>query len=169
MERSVLIFPKLATIDAVTAVRRNYDPLAQNIRPHISLIFPFDSPVADAVLMTAVADVIQKTPAFSVDFATIAGDYANGYFWLAATSGAEQLTALHDQLYALPYFKDYQRTDIPYQPHITLGHVAPDEASTIVAALDCATLTTRTAINEVAIERILSNGDSAVFANLRMQ
>ncbi|WP_225049031.1 2'-5' RNA ligase family protein [Lacticaseibacillus kribbianus] len=166
MQRSVLIFPTLTTIDAVTAVRRRHDPLAANIRPHVSLVFPFESPAPDAAIVAAVARAAAATPAFAVAFDRIGGDWANGYFWLAAGTGAGTLTQLHDRLYRDPVFAAFLRADIPYQPHITLGRVTPAHAEATAAGLDAAGLVATTRVTAIAIEHILPDGDSDAFASL---
>ncbi|WP_461225922.1 2'-5' RNA ligase family protein [Lacticaseibacillus suihuaensis] len=162
MQRSVLIFPALTSLDAVTAVRRRYDPLAENIRPHVSLVFPFDSPAPDSSIVAAVAAAAATTPAFD----RLGGDWANGYFWLAAGAGATALTALHDRLYQTPLFRDFLRSNLPYRPHITLGQVTPATAFGIAAGLHVADLASSTWVTAIAVERILANGDSDAFATL---
>ncbi|WP_262315437.1 2'-5' RNA ligase family protein [Lacticaseibacillus parakribbianus] len=166
MQRSVLIFPALTSLDAVTAVRRRYDPLVENIRPHVSLVFPFDSPAPDSSIVAAVAAAAATTPAFTVAFDRLGGDWVNGYFWLAAGAGAATLTTLHDRLYRTPLFRDFLRSDLPYRPHITLGKVAPAAAAGIAAGLHVADLASTSWVTAIACERILPNGDSDVFATL---
>nr|WP_125578002.1 2'-5' RNA ligase family protein [Lapidilactobacillus mulanensis] len=43
IQRSVIIFPNFAGIERVETICQQLDPLFAKIRPHISLVFPFDS------------------------------------------------------------------------------------------------------------------------------
>ena len=40
-ERTIMIFPKFSNMEIIDRIRRNYDPLADLVRPHITLVFPF--------------------------------------------------------------------------------------------------------------------------------
>lgn len=38
-----MIFPKFENIKIIDEIRDKYDPLANHVRPHITLVFPFES------------------------------------------------------------------------------------------------------------------------------
>ena len=44
-ERTIMIFPKFSNMEIIDRIRRNYDPLADLVRPHITLVFPFHSDI----------------------------------------------------------------------------------------------------------------------------
>ena len=46
-----LIFPKLSEITTIQNFRRELDPLYPHIRPHITLVFPFESEATDEVII----------------------------------------------------------------------------------------------------------------------
>lgn len=41
--RTIMIFPEFENIDVINDIRNKYDPLADLVLPHITLVFPFDS------------------------------------------------------------------------------------------------------------------------------
>lgn len=38
-----MIFPQFNNIEIINEIRHRYDPLANLLRPHITLVFPFES------------------------------------------------------------------------------------------------------------------------------
>ena len=40
-KRDILIFPKFKNINKIQELRNKYDPLANLIAPHITIVFPF--------------------------------------------------------------------------------------------------------------------------------
>ena len=43
MLRTIMIFPQFNNIEIIDGIRDRYDPLAKLVRPHITLVFPFES------------------------------------------------------------------------------------------------------------------------------
>ena len=43
MLRTIMIFPQFENIEIIDEIRDRYDPLAKLVRPHITLVFPFES------------------------------------------------------------------------------------------------------------------------------
>lgn len=48
--RTIMIFTEFENIDVINDIRRKYDPLADLVLPHITLVFPFDSELTDEEL-----------------------------------------------------------------------------------------------------------------------
>jgi len=115
--RSILVFPEIYNLDAIQAIRTKYDPLAQNIRPHISLVFPFELDVSDEKLSTHVKNILKGSKDFPTTFDRLGSDNS-GYLWLEANYGKDNFIKLHDKLYADELFQPFLRKDIPYVPHI---------------------------------------------------
>ena len=40
--RTIMIFPEFDNIDIIDEIRAKYDPLAKLVRPHITIVFPFE-------------------------------------------------------------------------------------------------------------------------------
>ena len=43
MLRTIMIFPQFSNIEIINEIRDRYDPLAKLVRPHITIVFPFES------------------------------------------------------------------------------------------------------------------------------
>ena len=41
--RTIMIFPEFENMEIIDNIRKKYDPLAELVRPHITLVFPFES------------------------------------------------------------------------------------------------------------------------------
>lgn len=165
--RSILIFPEISTAAAIRQVREHFDPLISHIRPHVSLVFPFQSEIPDTVLMKKVTQILSGTPAFPAAFTKLGHD-DKGYIWIEAGQGRKMLIKLHDQLYSDPYFVPFLRADIPFQPHITIGKVDKDDMDKIISSLKIQDLCFSTLINTVSIERVAANDDSDEFAKINL-
>jgi len=167
MMRSILIFPEIYNLAEIQNIRKKYDPLAQNIRPHLSLVFPFELNISDEELTAHVKKALTGSRDFPTTFDRLGSDNS-GYFWLEADYGKDNFTKLHDKLYADELFQPFLRADIPYVPHITLGHVASEQVSTILEQLDLKKLTFSSYIDTVSIENILPDNDSDEFAQIQL-
>jgi len=42
-KRTIMIFPEFDNMKFIDQLRQKYDPLANKVRPHITLVFPFES------------------------------------------------------------------------------------------------------------------------------
>ncbi|WP_313343152.1 hypothetical protein [Sedimentibacter sp.] len=49
--RTIMIFPEFENIDVINDIRKKYDPLADLVLPHITLVFPFDSELKNIKLL----------------------------------------------------------------------------------------------------------------------
>lgn len=159
--RSILIFPEMYNYEAIQKVRHQFDPLSENIHPHVTLVFPFESNLTNEDLAQIVTQRIKDTKSFPVTFDKLGSD-DNGYIWLEASHGQERLIKLHDLLYQDDNLKPFLRTDLKYIPHITLGKVDPLQSAQILANLAIKELTFSTYIDQVEIETILDNNDSKI-------
>lgn len=159
--RSILIFPEMYNYHEIQEIRTKYDPLAQNIAPHISLVFPFASEMSNEELFQKVTAKLTGIKSFPVTFDHLGSD-DNGYIWLEAHHGKDRLIKLHDLLYSDESLEPFLRSDIPYVPHITLGQVPAVQQAELLAELPIKQLTFSTYIDQVKIENILFNNDSEI-------
>lgn len=70
-ERTIMIFPKFSNMEIIDRMRRNYNPLADLVRPHTTLVFPFHSDIADAELGSHIENAISGIRPFSLQLAGI--------------------------------------------------------------------------------------------------
>ena len=45
--RTIMIFPEFKNMEIIDNIRKQYDPLAKLVKPHITLVFPFESPLSN--------------------------------------------------------------------------------------------------------------------------
>lgn len=48
--RTIIIFPEFKNMEIIDNIRKQYDPLAELVRPHITLVFPFESLMSNTEL-----------------------------------------------------------------------------------------------------------------------
>lgn len=142
-----------------------YDPLATHIRPHISLIFPFESDQSNQNIIRSIKSSVRYISPFKAVFNKLGHDN-NGYIWLEATQGRDQLTNLHDELYTHQYFSSFLRKEIAYVPHITIGKVKEDKTKEVLNDIQLSSIQFATKIESVSIEKILPNNDSDEFCQI---
>ncbi len=49
-KRCIMIFPDFENIEVINRIREKYDPLKGYVKPHITLVFPFESDISSAEL-----------------------------------------------------------------------------------------------------------------------
>jgi 2'-5' RNA ligase len=132
--RVIVAFPRLADdADArrIAAVRRRFDPLAAEIPPHLTLVFPFEDPISEAELERHVRGALGGVRSFPVVLADITA-HESEYLFLNVKRGNDALIQLHDVLYGGPLAAHRLRTHT-FVPHLTVGRVPPSDLG---AALD---------------------------------
>ena len=161
--RTILIFPEFDNIVVIDRIRDKYDPLAQLIRPHITLVFPFESPVSNEALGKILERTLAGIHPFTLRVQGVSKrvDMFGNALMLNVTEGKDVLCRIHDALYSHE-FREFDM-GIPYDPHITVGNFSTPEA------LDAAFKTIRdlpdvfsTTIRRVSVEMIGSNDESII-------
>ena len=46
-KRTIMIFPDFENMEIIDSIRGKYDPLAKLVRPHITLVFPFENEMSN--------------------------------------------------------------------------------------------------------------------------
>lgn len=47
-KRTIMIFPEFEDMEILDEIREKYDPLAHLVRPHITIVFPFENWMSNA-------------------------------------------------------------------------------------------------------------------------
>jgi N-acetylglutamate synthase-like GNAT family acetyltransferase len=71
--RAIVIFPGLDDLRPILPFRRRWDPLAERIAPHLTLVFPFADPISAAGLRGHVAGAVRGFEPFPVRLAGVTG------------------------------------------------------------------------------------------------
>jgi 2'-5' RNA ligase len=159
--RAIVIFPALADAAPIERLRRAYDPLANYIAPHITLVFPFTSAIATEALAVHMRRATRDLAPFEVTLREITG-HIEEYLFLNVKRGADQLVALHDRLYS-GILTRYLAPEHTYTPHLTVGRL--DSAERFVLALvDARRMTSQfsVTVGEIVAYRIGEEGSRAI-------
>jgi 2'-5' RNA ligase len=159
--RAIVIFPAFADAAPINRLRRAYDPLADYIAPHITLVFPFASAIATEALATHLRRATRDLAPFEVTLREITG-HREEYLFLNVKRGADQLVALHDRLYS-GILTRYLAPEHTYTPHLTVGRL--DSAERFVLALvDARRMTSQFSltVGEIVAYRIGEEGSRAL-------
>ena len=116
---AVAWFPAFEGLERIEAYRRRHDPMAHDVAAHLTLVFPFPTALTALQLETHVRKVAAGWPPIPVTFRAVRVQ-ANEFVFLMAQRGAQSIAALHDRLYARS-LRQHLRTDLPYEPHITIA------------------------------------------------
>ena len=113
---AVVHYPHLAC-PGLNELRRRYDPFAELIAEHLTLVFPV--PVDRDAIWAHVQDIGSRIQPFDIRICGLDRTWDH-WMYLVVEDGSEEIIALHDQLYSGP-LEEYLRTDLPFEPHVGLG------------------------------------------------
>lgn len=153
-------FPQLSTqtSTAIVNIRKQFDPLAASLPPHLWLVFPFAAHLNATQLTAHIRRRTARWPPVPVVFTGIR-NLKDEFVMINARTGARSITALHDKLYGgilAPFLRD----DIDFLPHITLARSR--DSKTVDTAFDIAERTLngeyRAVMREVSLLSISGEG-----------
>ena len=116
---AIVIFPS-GDLTEIQSFREKFDPKAELIAPHMTLVFPFQMPVDDTILLHEIGEKLKKFSPFSVVLKGMYLDPEDNLLHLLVQNGAEKIRDLHDELYS-GILEPYLRKDLLYTPHMTIG------------------------------------------------
>lgn len=153
---------------SIHALRTKYDPLADHIPPHLTLVFPFESLMSTADLRDHTSDCVARIPPFRLVLTGITGAEQE-YLFLNVKVGNDQIIALHDKLYS-DVLRPFLNRSLTYIPHLTVGRLK-DSLSFQAALAYTRELREvfETTVCEVVVERIAESGQSALEFKVPLQ
>lgn len=160
-ERTIMIFPQFCNQEIIDEIREKYDPLYHLVKPHITLVFPFESDMSDALLSKKLEECFKETAAFPLTLQGVSRhkDIYGNYIFLDVQSGAQEIIEIHNSLYLHLFDTQCQ----PYIPHMTIGKLDTEEemedAYHCVKDMD---LCFETVIKKVSVEMIGPHGESII-------
>ena len=170
MTRTILIFPEFQNMAVIDDLRRRYDPLANLIRPHITLVFPFESALSNQSLAEILRQVLVEIHPFPIQvtgFTKQVNQFGNTLM-LDVTRGEEILRQIHDEFYRRE-FREFD-AGIPYAPHITVGNFkTPEELEKAWQEVQTLSEVFETTIRRVSAEMIGPNGESIIIMEQHLQ
>ena len=163
MRRTIMIFPEFENSESIDRIRARYDPLAGLVRPHITLVFPFEGEYSHETVARVLENRLSHIRPFDISFKGISGrkDNFGNYLFLNMTKGDREIREIHDILYS----NEFRHYDLGfgYEPHITVGNLPSkellDEALLKIGDLDEEFNTT---VRKVSVEMIGENEESII-------
>lgn len=164
IKRCILIFPEFENGKLIDDIRAKYDPVAHNVRPHVTLVFPFESDIDTVTLRRHVADALRDVAPFKLSLQGIVEQRGFGnYLLLDVHRGKRRIVELHSRLYTgmlEPFLPEWSRA---FVPHMTVGYL--EDATEFEAAADatrhfCEEFSS--VIRRVSCEIIAENSDSII-------
>jgi 2'-5' RNA ligase len=159
--RAIVIFPTLADAAPIERLRRAYDPLADFIAPHITLVFPFTSAITTEALAEHMRRATRDCAPFGVTLREVTG-HMEEYLFLNVKRGADQLVALHDRLYSGALTR-YLAPEHTFTPHLTVGRL-PTAERFALALVDARRMAAQfmVSVGEIVAYRIGEEGSRAI-------
>ncbi|MBS4537642.1 2'-5' RNA ligase family protein [Clostridium sp. D2Q-11] len=160
-KRSIIIFVDFPNVEIIQEIRKKYDPLYECIRPHITLLFPFESDITSGELKNHMENVLDDIEPFNITLRDITGAGDN-YLFLNLKKGNDEIIELHDRLYS-GILEKYLYKRLTYIPHITVGHL--DAEDNYIKALEEVVNVKdefKMIVKEIAVEVIDENENSNI-------
>lgn len=164
--RCIMIFPKFENREVIDNIREKYDPLANHVRPHITLVFPFESDIAAGDLKEHISSIVSGIAPFELILNGITPVHSFGkYLFLNIAKGENAIIELHKRLYTgvlEKYYPEWLKGNF-FLPHMTIGNFDNDNdfERAMNETKDVAD-SFKTTVNEVSVEIIDENEDSII-------
>lgn len=161
--RTIMIFPEFENMEIIDNIREKYDPLAQLVRPHITLVFPFENEMSNEMIEEILIKRLQDVKPFEIVLNGISmkEDRFGNYLFLEVKKGVEDICFIHDILYRNE-FKQFD-LGIGYKPHMTIGNLQTiKELNIAYNALKNMDETFTTMVNKISVEMIGKNEESII-------
>ena len=119
--RTIVIFPAFENIAMINQIREKYDPLAKLIRPHITIVFPFEDEMSNEKLLDILNERLAGVKPFKIElqgFSKCEDEFGN-YLFLNVIKGSDEIIKIHNLLYDNEFHKF--DAGLAYLPHMTVG------------------------------------------------
>ncbi|MBE6063574.1 MAG: 2'-5' RNA ligase family protein [Clostridium butyricum] len=126
--RTIMIFPEFENMGIINDIREKYDPLANLVLPHITLVFPFDSELTNEEIKLHLQRSLRDIQPFKIElsgFSKQENRYGN-YLFLNVVQGAYIIKNIHNMLYS-DKLKQFYMGNNDYIPHMTVGKLSSVE------------------------------------------
>lgn len=166
-KRCIIIFPEFENINIINKVRDKYDPLAEKVKPHITLVFPFESNINKIQLHKYLMESINDIKCFNLILNNIIkiNDKTGLYLFLEVKKGTNIIKQLHNRLYdgMLETYKPKWLNEIDYMPHMTIGNFSNSiELNNAYKDVSSKKDEFNTLIDKISVEIIADNEESII-------
>ena len=164
IKRCILIFPEFENGKLIDDIRAKYDPVAHNVRPHVTLVFPFESDIPTDELRRHVTAALSGFAPFKLSLQGVIEKKSFGkYLLLEVHRGKRRIVEMHHRLYTgmlEPFLPEWTRS---FEPHMTVGYLEDEKEFEVAADATrhfCEEFSS--VIRKVSCEIIAENNDSII-------
>ena len=144
------------TLDLIQGLRQRFDPLAELIPPHVTLVFPFKTNLEIEAILASVTEAIESFRKFHFTLGSVI--CSESYVFLPVVEGEDEIRNLHAALYGTD-LKPFRSQVHEYSPHVTIGRYKDEsEAKMILSEVKVLPLGSKGTFNRVILESIDSKG-----------
>lgn len=165
--RTIMIFPEFENMDIINNIRKKYDPLACHVRPHITLVFTFQSDINKDELKKHLDNVLLNVKGFELSLCNIVkvDNPLGKYLFLDIKRGNREISEISQKLYTgiLEKYKPDWYSAETFMPHMTVGNF--DSSNKLDRAYDdvkSISESFNTMVNKISVEIIDKNEDSII-------
>ena len=166
LKRCIMIIPEFENGGVIDEIRKKYDPLANHVRPHVTLVFPFESDIASDELREHVFRAVSGFAPFGLTLSGIIPmDSFGKYLFLLVAEGRDEVKALHKRLYTgiLEKYYPERLRENAFLPHMTVGYFdGENELKKAVEETKNICDSFKTVVNEIYTEIIGEDEDSKI-------
>ena len=173
IKRCIMIFPHFKNEQLIDSIRKKYDPIANQVRPHITLVFPFESNIETSKLKEHIETMVWDINPFHITLRGITPSSLGGnYLFLNIKEGNSQIIEIHKRLYGriLNEFCPPWLRDIEFLPHMTVGCISDLEAfENAIEETKNIDDIFETTVESISVEIIDENEDSIIELNVPLR
>ena len=158
-----MIFPEFEGMEIIDEIREKYDPLAHQVRPHITIVFPFENKMSNDDVADILLVRLKNIHPFELVLNGISKqeDRFGNFLFLDVKEGNAEICTIHNILYDHE-FCEYD-LGLGYKPHMTVGKLPTVEA--LNAAYENVKEINRvfkTVVNKISVEMIGESEESII-------
>lgn len=165
--RTIMIFPEFKNINIINEIREKYDPLAKHVRPHVTLVFTFESSLTSIEIEEHLKKELERTRCFTLTLQEIIkiDNHTGKYLFLGIKQGNDEIKEISKKLYTgiLQCYKPDWLNEDTFLPHMTIGAFTSKEDLDI-AFKDTEAIKNNftTIVDRISVEIIDENEDSII-------
>lgn len=161
--RTIMIFPDFDNMDIIEKIRARFDPLRNLVRPHITLVFPFQDQISNEELKRKMQECLAGIKPFRLILQGVSKqeDIYGNYLFLNVIEGSREIINLHDILYTSLWNNAMDKQ--VYVPHMTIGKLSSvEKLNKAFAEIMNMDILFETSIKMVSVEMIGENEESII-------
>lgn len=172
-KRCIMIFPQFNNMRTIDRIREKYDPLFNKVKPHVTLVFPFESELTSIELEKHLIDTLKDTKAFQLVLKNIIkiDDITGLYLFLGIKEGNDNIKDIHTKLYSkiLEKYKPDWLNHVEFMPHMTIGNFTNiEELNKAYEAIKDINEEFSTIVDKITVEIIDENENSIIELNVEI-